>query len=171
MLMDRLFSGHQRAEEADPDAALLRVLRADPDALAKLYADYYPRLHGFLMRVLRQPADVEEIINDTMLVVWLKAHRFRGDSRPASWILGIAYRTALKRLRKVSRRAEEELTGELRLVDPTDPGASVAPHRCRTPSTSSRSGIHWTRNTQVGRYRRRGWSRSRRRRRKHRSRR
>lgn len=125
MLMNRLYSGHQRAEEVDPDAALLRVLRADPDALAKLYADYYPRLHSFLMRVLRQPADVEEIINDTMLVVWNKADQFAGRSRVSTWIYGIAYKMALKRLHRNKRRAAVELGPQEWSAPPRDPAAVI----------------------------------------------
>ena len=52
------------------------------------------------MRMLHRPELAEEVINDTMLVVWKKAAQFRGDSQVSTWILGIAYRHALKALRK-----------------------------------------------------------------------
>ena len=43
-----------------------------------------------------------------MVVVWQKAGRFRGRSKLSTWILGIAYRITLKRLRGRSRRARAE---------------------------------------------------------------
>jgi RNA polymerase sigma-70 factor (ECF subfamily) len=50
----------------------------------------------------------EEILNDTMLTVWQKAGSFQGDSKVSTWILGIAYRKALKALEK-NRRWNNQL--------------------------------------------------------------
>jgi RNA polymerase sigma-70 factor (ECF subfamily) len=43
---------------------------------------------------------IEEVINDTLWTVWLKAGDFRGDSLVSTWIVGITYRRALKALRR-----------------------------------------------------------------------
>jgi RNA polymerase sigma-70 factor (ECF subfamily) len=50
----------------------------------------------------------EEVINDTLWVVWNKAADFRGESRISTWIMGIAYRRALKALRGGAQRLIEE---------------------------------------------------------------
>jgi RNA polymerase sigma-70 factor (ECF subfamily) len=50
----------------------------------------------------RQFDVAEEIINDTMWVVWQRAGDFRGSSRVSTWIMGIAYRRALKTLRRAN---------------------------------------------------------------------
>src|SRR5205814_1785261 len=63
-----------------------------------LYFNYYRRLSRFLLRVVRRHDIAEEIINDTMFTVWRKAGNFRGESRVSTWVLGIAYRQALKAL-------------------------------------------------------------------------
>jgi RNA polymerase sigma-70 factor (ECF subfamily) len=55
------------------------------------------------MRIVHRYDLAEEIINDTMLVVWQQAQNFRGDSQVSTWIIGIAYRRALKELRKRGR--------------------------------------------------------------------
>jgi RNA polymerase sigma-70 factor (ECF subfamily) len=52
------------------------------------------------MRLTRDRQLAEEVINDTMLVVWQHARDFRGDSRVSTWILGIGYRRALKSLER-----------------------------------------------------------------------
>ena len=44
---------------------------------------------------------VEEILNDTMLVVWRKASTYNLRSRVSTWIFGIALRRALKALKRV----------------------------------------------------------------------
>ena len=56
-------------------------------------------LARFLMRLALRYELAEEVINDTFWVVWRQAERFRGDSRVSTWIMGIAYRRALRALR------------------------------------------------------------------------
>lgn len=69
--------------------------RAEFDALYRLY---HPRLSRFLAPMLRQGDLLEEVLNDTLLVVWQRADSFDGRSRLSTWIFGIAYRKALKAL-------------------------------------------------------------------------
>jgi RNA polymerase sigma-70 factor (ECF subfamily) len=95
---------------APDDVALLaRVADGDRDAFRRLYSQYHRRLHRFLMRLTRQRQLTEEVINDTMMVVWQHAADFRGASRVSTWILGIAYRRALKTLER-SRNASAQDT-------------------------------------------------------------
>src|ERR1017187_7199705 len=83
------------------DEDLLRdVASGDRRALDALYLGYHRRLARFLTRVAPQYETIEEIINDTFLVVWQRAKEFRGASRVPTWIIGIAYRIALKSLRR-----------------------------------------------------------------------
>ncbi|XHS78824.1 RNA polymerase sigma factor [Burkholderiaceae bacterium UC74_6] len=64
-----------------------------------LYRLYHPRLQRFLQHMIRHgDAVVEEVLNDTMLVVWRRADAFDGRSKLSTWIFGIAYRKALKAL-------------------------------------------------------------------------
>lgn len=83
------------------DAALLRlVANADRAAFETLYGEYFGRLYRFLSRVTKRRDIVEEAINDTFWIVWQKAGDFRGNSQVSTWIIGIAYRCALKALRR-----------------------------------------------------------------------
>jgi RNA polymerase sigma-70 factor, ECF subfamily len=86
-------------EQADRDL-LGKVAAGDREALRELYLFYHRRLATFLLRFTRRQDLVEEVINDTMYIVWCKAGEFRGDSRLSTWIMGIAYRRALKTLRR-----------------------------------------------------------------------
>ena len=86
---------------APDDLVLLRrVAEGDREAFRRLYSHYHRRLHRFLMRLTRDRQLAEEVINDTMLVVWQHAQDFRGASRVSTWILGIGYRRALKSLER-----------------------------------------------------------------------
>jgi len=83
------------------EAALLRLVAAgDRRAFEDLYGGYFGRLNRFLGRLTRRTEIIEETINDTFWVVWQKAGDFRGQSLVSTWIIGIAYRCALKALRR-----------------------------------------------------------------------
>ena len=89
----------QLAGKDSEDLALLELIAAeDRDALTDLYARYHARLFKFVFRLTRSHTAADELVNDIMLAVWRSARNFRGDSKPSTWIFGIAYRQALKRL-------------------------------------------------------------------------
>ena len=87
---------------------MARITAGERRAFEALYRLYFPRLVRFLERVLRRPHAVEEVLNDTMLVVWSKAATFNGQSKVSTWIFGIAYRKALKALRRIDDPVEVE---------------------------------------------------------------
>ncbi|MBY0240336.1 MAG: sigma-70 family RNA polymerase sigma factor [Burkholderiaceae bacterium] len=95
------------AEAGDGDAWLIAgVGRGDRQAFQDLYRAYFPRLARFLGRMTRNAPLMEEVINDTMLVVWQKALTYDGSSKVSTWIFGIAYRQALKALRGLDEPVE-----------------------------------------------------------------
>jgi RNA polymerase sigma-70 factor, ECF subfamily len=89
-----LASDHERA-------LLARVAQREGAAFQELYFIYHRRLARFLTRLVPRYDIAEEVINDTMWVVWSKACDFRDASRVSTWIMGIAYRRALKTLQRV----------------------------------------------------------------------
>lgn len=91
------------------DARLVgQVAGGDRRAFELLYRGYFPRLARFLNRMTRNLQLVEEIINDTMLVVWNKAHTWDGTCKVSTWVFAIAFRKA----RKAIHGADEPLEFE-----------------------------------------------------------
>lgn len=84
------------------------VLKRDVDAFDELYRNYRPRLDRFLSNLIRRPSLVEEVLNDTMMVVWDRLEGFNGESKLSTWIFAIAFRKAMKAL----RRADEPVEGD-----------------------------------------------------------
>jgi RNA polymerase sigma-70 factor, ECF subfamily len=82
-------------------ALLARIAARDAQAMHELYHLYHRRLARFLMRMTSRYDLAEEVINDTFWVVWQHAADFRGASQLSTWIFGIAYRRALKTLKRV----------------------------------------------------------------------
>lgn len=84
-----------------------RIANKELRAFEELYGMYHPRLTRFLMKLMRRPNLVEEALNDTMLVVWNKSDSFNGSSKVSTWVFAIAYRKALKALRRNDEPVED----------------------------------------------------------------
>ena len=87
---------------ATPDLseALKLCARGDQAAFARLYDATAPRVYGLVVRVLRDPAQSEEVVQECFLDIWRNAARYdpaRGSA--SSWILTIAHRRAVDRVR------------------------------------------------------------------------
>jgi RNA polymerase sigma factor (sigma-70 family) len=97
------------SQESLEVAQLNAVAAQDHDAFDRLYRQYYPRLMDFLARLVGRAGLAEEVVNDTMYVVWSRAGSFAGRSRVSTWIFGIAYKQAIKRLEREGRARLDRL--------------------------------------------------------------
>ncbi len=95
----RAESGTQ-AESREESGLIARISAGDLRAFETLYKLYHPRLTRFLANMMRRPQLVEEVLNDTLLVVWRRADSYNGASKVSTWIFAIAYRKALKALQR-----------------------------------------------------------------------
>jgi RNA polymerase sigma-70 factor, ECF subfamily len=111
-----------RHSAREHDNELLAAIAAgNRRALEELYLAYHRRLARFLSRFTPRYENVEEIINDTFMVVWQSAADFRHASQVSTWIIGIAYRTALKSVRRQKNHTAARSLQEYpeQTVDPT----------------------------------------------------
>jgi RNA polymerase sigma-70 factor (ECF subfamily) len=92
-------------------ALLQRMGKGDEAALRELYRAYSRSIYAFALRRLRDAAEAEEIVVDTMHEVWRHPERFRGESKFSTWLLGIARFKLLSLIR--SREPQHEELGEV----------------------------------------------------------
>lgn len=78
---------------------ILAIARGDRLAFEQLYLSYHAPLTRFLVHAAGRRDLVDDVINETLWAVWRGAANFRGDSKPRTWIVSIAYRTLMKHLR------------------------------------------------------------------------
>jgi RNA polymerase sigma factor (sigma-70 family) len=100
----------------DPDAELLRRFAASQDeyAFAALVKRHGPMVLGVCRRVLGHAHDAEDAFQATFLVLAKKAAAVAKREAVASFLYGVAYRTALRaRARAARRRATERQVGEM----------------------------------------------------------
>ncbi|TDO46209.1 RNA polymerase sigma-70 factor (ECF subfamily) [Kribbella sp. VKM Ac-2527] len=95
----------------DEGDLMRRVARGDTDAYSTLYDVVAPKVFGLVRRVLRNPAQSEEVTQEVMIDVWRTAGRYdaaRGSVQ--AWILTIAHRRAVDRVRSEQAAADRHQT-------------------------------------------------------------
>jgi RNA polymerase sigma-70 factor (ECF subfamily) len=94
--------------DAQAEAELIaRIGARDLRAFETLYRRYHPRLSRFLTNLIHRPQLVEEVLDDTLMVVWNRPDSYTGASRLSTWIFAIGYRKALKALRRRDEPVED----------------------------------------------------------------
>jgi RNA polymerase sigma-70 factor (ECF subfamily) len=89
------------SDSIDVDAQLVASLKSREDgAYRELVETFTPQLYPVVMRVLNNPQDAEDALQDTFISCWKGISRFDGRSKFGTWIHRVAVNAAFKRLRK-----------------------------------------------------------------------
>lgn len=99
------------------------VLRGDRAALRELIAAYERLVRRIVGRLLDDPSEAEEVVQDVFVRVYRGLPNFRSDARLSTWIGRIAYNTAGKHLRRTTSRAAVEVA----MADDTEMPAQMPP--------------------------------------------
>jgi RNA polymerase sigma-70 factor, ECF subfamily len=94
------------ADEAQVDIALLsRIAARDTGAVGELYDRHNRLLYGLILRILRDRAEAEEILQETFVQAWTRASAYDvALGLPLAWLVRIAQNRAIDRLRANSAR-------------------------------------------------------------------
>lgn len=90
-----------------------RISQKDEAALHELYTQYGQRMYAYALRLTNLPQKAEDVVQDTLVLAWQSADRFRGEGRVLAWLLGIVHHTALKSLRHSHQPITEEMEESL----------------------------------------------------------
>jgi len=98
---------------AEDGTVLDSVRRGDARALEELYRRHSSRLYGLLLRMLRETADAEEVLQETFVDAWRRAREYAASRGSVeAWLITIARSRAIDRIRNRGAR--------LRLVKQTE---------------------------------------------------
>jgi RNA polymerase sigma-70 factor, ECF subfamily len=102
-------AGHAgRADELGD--LLTQVARGDQGAYETVYDRTAGQVLGIVLAVVRDPAQAEEVTQEVLLDVWRYASRFDAALGSASaWVMTLAHRRAVDRVRSAQKAAEREL--------------------------------------------------------------
>lgn len=103
------------APEAQDDISGLLQASAlgDQAAFARVYDATATRVHGLVLRVVRNPAQAEEVTQEVYLDAWRTASRFDpAKGSPLSWLMTLAHRRAVDRVRSAEAATKRDLAYE-----------------------------------------------------------
>ena len=89
---------HQNIVENTIDLEALRA--GDRDAFAEMMEQHSSHVYHLALRMLQDPQEAEDVLQETFLNAYRALHRFEGRSNLGTWLYRIAANQALMRLRK-----------------------------------------------------------------------
>jgi RNA polymerase sigma factor (sigma-70 family) len=102
------------------EALVALVARGEEDALAALYDRLGQTAYGLALRVTRDPALAEDVVQEAFLSLWRTAGRFVPErSRAGTWLLTLVHRRAVDLVRREERRRAEPIEAAPDVVDAT----------------------------------------------------
>ncbi|MFD5519748.1 MULTISPECIES: sigma-70 family RNA polymerase sigma factor [unclassified Streptomyces] len=112
--------GRKPSAEPDLPDLMSRVARGDQDAFASLYDVVAGPVLGIVRKVLRDPAQSEEVAQEVLVEVWRTAARYRPERGSVmNWVLTLTHQRAVDRVRSVEASAAREQKAAL--LDRTSP--------------------------------------------------
>jgi RNA polymerase sigma-70 factor (ECF subfamily) len=89
----------------EDSALVVRLKRRDPQALAELYDRYGRAAYSLVLRVVRDQAIAEDLVQETFLRVWNRVHSIDSEKGAIGpWLLAIARNRAIDYLRSSAGR-------------------------------------------------------------------
>jgi RNA polymerase sigma-70 factor (ECF subfamily) len=97
---------------------LAKVARGDEAAFAAVYDGFGTLVFGLVRRVVRDPAQSEEVTQEVLLEVWRMASRFDpGEGSARTWLMTLAHRRAVDRVRSAQASADREIRAAVSATD------------------------------------------------------
>ncbi len=107
----------QRNVQRPMDVELMEaVVRRDSDAMAAIYERYESTLRAVILSVLREEGEADDVLHDVFLQLWNHADRFVAEKGLHGFLVTLARRRALDRLRRrlAYRRATDRLETQMK---------------------------------------------------------
>jgi RNA polymerase sigma-70 factor (ECF subfamily) len=98
-------------EELDPsvlDLYIRRIAAGDTRALENLYHETHTSVYAYVISVLKNVHDAEDVLHDCYLAVHSAAANYSSSGKPMAWIITIAKNLCLMKLRERKKKAEVE---------------------------------------------------------------
>lgn len=92
------------------DLLLQQIAQKDPAALEAFYDRYAQTVYNLIVRIVRDLALADELLQETFWQVWQKADEFTGKGAAAAWLFRIARNKSLDQLRRQKARPQPVTT-------------------------------------------------------------
>ena len=85
---------------------LLMVARGDKEAFQRLYQNTDKTIYSFILSILRNPQDAEEIMQEVYLKIWTSAGGYQSQGKPLAWMFTIARNLCYMKFRDQKHEAD-----------------------------------------------------------------
>ncbi|HZR93896.1 MAG TPA: sigma-70 family RNA polymerase sigma factor [Gaiellaceae bacterium] len=109
----------------DERTLVVRARAGDGHAFEQLIELHGRRTYRMLVRIVGNPSDAEEVLQETLLKAWRALPRFRGDALFSTWLYRIAVNEANRRLAHERRRCSLPIEDTLGEVPDLEPGPAA----------------------------------------------
>ena len=100
-MLPRIDRGEEDVTQAETDEQLVRKSQQDDErAFGELVSRYESKVYSLALKMVRNPEDAEDVLQDTFLRAYRGIKSFKGNSTFSTWIYRITANSALMRLRK-----------------------------------------------------------------------
>jgi RNA polymerase sigma-70 factor, ECF subfamily len=94
------------------------ALAGNADSFAALARKYHKRIFGLGYSFFRNADDAEDFVQDVLVKLYVSLSSFRGESQFSTWMMRIAYNTAINSIKR--RREYVSLAEDFEIVDPCE---------------------------------------------------
>ena len=98
------------AEHNDEKAFVLRLQKGEARAYEELIENYSDMVYRVCYRILQNPQDAEDAMQEVFLTVYRKIGDFRGQSKFSTWLYKISTNTALGMIRSRNRKYGQDVS-------------------------------------------------------------
>lgn len=105
--------GSYDSSQLNDEQLLKRIGAGDESAFRQLYHNTDKTIYSFILSILRNPQDAEEVMQETFLKVWTNAGSYQSQGKPLAWMFTIARNLCYMKFREQKHRSDlglEELS-------------------------------------------------------------
>lgn len=96
------------------EGLMLRIAAGDQEAFRQLYQNTDRSIYSFILSILKNPQDAEEVMQETYMKIWTSAASYQAQGKPLAWIFTIARNLCYMKFREQKHQSDlglEDLNG------------------------------------------------------------
>lgn len=103
--------------DSDPavdEDLMLRIAEGDQEAFKQLYQKTDRTMYSFILSILKNPQDAEEVMQETYMKIWTSAASYHSQGKPLAWMFTIARNLCYMKFREQKHQSDlglEDLDG------------------------------------------------------------
>ncbi|MDO5551888.1 MAG: sigma-70 family RNA polymerase sigma factor [Lachnospiraceae bacterium] len=93
---------------------MLRIAEGDQEAFKQLYQNTDRTIYSFILSILKNPQDAEEVMQETYMKIWTSAASYHSQGKPLAWMFTIARNLCYMKFREQKHQSDlglEDLDG------------------------------------------------------------